>query len=137
LKAFVDTNILVYSLGVDPRVARAREVIEAMPVISAQVLNEFVNVAQRKMKLTWAEIDEALADFTDLMPEIMPITLRTHQLGVQIARKHGFHIYDSMIIASASLAGCGILYTEDLSDGALIAGVQIRNPFKSPAPSPL
>ena len=131
MRVFVDTNILVYSLGIDPRVKRAREVVEAMPVASAQVLNEFVNVAKRTMKLTWDEIDEALADFKDLMPEIVPVTLQTHQLGVQIARKHGFHIYDSMIIASASLAGCGILYTEDLSDGAVIAGVQIKNPFKS------
>ncbi len=39
-------------------------------------------------------------------------------------------IYDACIVASASLAGCGVLYTEDLADGAVIADVRITNPFK-------
>ncbi len=134
MNPFLDTNILVYSIGIDHRMLRAKQLVLERPVISVQVMNEFVNVAKRKLTLPWPEIEASLQDFTDMVSLIVPLTMNTHRLGVQIARDHQFRIYDSMIIASASIAGCGILYTEDLADGAVIAGVQIRNPFK-PIPS--
>jgi predicted nucleic acid-binding protein len=133
LTSFLDTNVLVYSIGADRRMPRAKELVLSAPSISVQVLNEFVNVARKKLRLSWTEVDEALSDFRDMLPSIVPLTVETHRFGVEISRKHGFHIYDSMIIASAALAGCDILYTEDMADGAVIAGVQIRNPFKLPA----
>ncbi len=137
MRVFFDTNILVYAAGMDAKSVIARELLLRGGIVSVQILNEFINVARKKMLHDWPMVERALSYYRDALDEPVALTDTTHRLGVQIARKHGFHIYDSMIIASASLAGCGILYTEDLSDGALIAGVQIRNPFKSPAPSPL
>lgn len=38
--------------------------------------------------------------------------------------------YDSLIVASALLAKCGTLYSEDLQDGQTIDGrLIVRNPF--------
>jgi predicted nucleic acid-binding protein len=34
-----------------------------------------------------------------------------------------------MIIAAALAANCEVLYSEDLQDGQLIQGMQIKNPF--------
>ncbi len=135
MKVFFDTNILVYAAGDEEKSAVAWEVLHSGGVVSIQVLNEFINVARKKMRQDWPMIETALGYFRDALDEPVSLTGETHQLGVEIARRHGFHIYDSMIIASASLAGCGILYTEDLADGAVIAGVQIRNPFKPSPPA--
>jgi predicted nucleic acid-binding protein len=129
LKFFLDTNVLVYSVGADPKSSSAKALVIEGPVISVQVLNEFINVARRRLRLSWDQIDEALSDFGELIPLVMPLTLETHRLGAHIARKHGLHIYDSMIVASAALAGCGALYTEDLQHGQVIEGVKIVNPF--------
>ncbi len=44
--------------------------------------------------------------------------------------RHGFHIYDALIVAAALEAGCGTLYSEDMQSGQVIAGqLTIRNPF--------
>ncbi len=66
-----------------------------------------------------------------LLIEVAPVTFETHGLARGIAERHQLKIYDACIIASASLAGCKTLYTEDLTDGAVIAGVAIVNPFKN------
>jgi len=36
---------------------------------------------------------------------------------------------DALLLATAGEAGCRIILTEDLADGADLAGVRIRNPF--------
>lgn len=59
-----------------------------------------------------------------------PLTVETHDLGRRIAERHGVAVYDAMIIASALLAGCKALYSENMQDGLLIEGrLRIRNPF--------
>lgn len=51
---FADTNI-VYAYGVDPaKIALAEAIVKAAPVISTQVVNEFHNVARRKLVLDMA-----------------------------------------------------------------------------------
>ena len=128
---FYDTNVLVYAAGVEAKSDIARALLLGGGTVSVQVLNEFVNVARRKMRHDWPMIAGALASYREALDELVPLTTETHHLGVDISARHGFQICDSMIIASAALAGCGILYTEDMADGAVIAGVQIRNPFMS------
>ena len=54
----------------------------------------------------------------------------THDLGVELAERHGFAVYDAMIAAAALEAGCSILFTEDLQDGLRIGRrLRVRNPF--------
>jgi predicted nucleic acid-binding protein len=54
----------------------------------------------------------------------------THDAALRIARRHGFHIYDALVVASALEANCDTLYTEDLQDGQLVEErLNIRNPF--------
>jgi len=55
----------------------------------------------------------------------------THVAAVKIARTHGFHMYDALVVASALAADCETLYTEDLQDGQVIEErLTIRNPSK-------
>lgn len=61
----------------------------------------------------------------------MPVSEETHDLGLQIAETHGLSIYDAMIVASALLAGCKILVSEDMQDGQVFTGkLKVRNPFR-------
>jgi predicted nucleic acid-binding protein len=47
-----------------------------------------------------------------------------------IAERYGLSVWDSMIAASAVLAGCSTLLTEDMQYGQAIEDrLRIRNPF--------
>jgi len=49
--------------------------------------------------------------------------------AVDISILNRLSFWDSLILATAESAHCGILYTADLSSGQIIRGVQIENPF--------
>ena len=52
---------------------------------------------------------------------------------LQIAERHGYTIFDALIIAAALHAGCDILYSEDMQHGMTIARqLRIVDPFRSP-----
>jgi len=54
--SFFDTNVLVYLASGDAAKAdRAEAAIAAGGSISVQILNELINVARRKMKMSWDE----------------------------------------------------------------------------------
>jgi hypothetical protein len=77
----------------------------------------------------FTEIREVLDTAGDVC-SVVPVSKETHTLGPAIAERHGFSIYDSMIVAAALLAGCETLVSEDMQDGQTIEGrLLIRNPF--------
>jgi predicted nucleic acid-binding protein len=131
-KAFFDTNILVYVVGhKDKRTNTAEALLAAGGTISVQVLNELANVYRKKLRMSWDEIDEALAAVRVLCAAPLPLTIDTHDAGRRIAAKYGYSIFDGLIAASALEAECDTLYSEDLQDGQLIEGrLTIRNPFE-------
>jgi predicted nucleic acid-binding protein len=131
-KTFFDTNVLLYLLSEDEAKAdRAEELIANGAVISVQVLNEFAAVASRKLGMSWSEIRDVLGPIRAVC-EIEPITVEIHERGVDIAERNAFSFYDATIVASALLAGCKTLYSEDLQDGQVIENsLTIRNPFAS------
>lgn len=129
-KAFVDTDVLLYLFSGDTvKANRAEDILQGECVISVQVLNEFTNVARRKLGLSWAEIDDILGGITSLY-HAEPLTLETHRLGRQVAERYQLSLYDAMIIASALLADCGSLYSEDMQHGLVVEKrLTIHNPF--------
>ena len=131
-KAFFDTNILIYVVGQkDKRTDTAEALLAAGGNISVQVLNELANVSLKKLRMSWEEIDDALAAIRVLCPSPLPLTIDTHDTGRRIAAKYGYSIFDGLIAASALEAECDTLYSEDLQDGQIIEGrVTIRNPFQ-------
>jgi predicted nucleic acid-binding protein len=133
LSRFFDTNILVYAfLDVEKR-GRALDILSEGGLISVQVLNEFTNVAHRKRRRAWPEIEAALAVIRDWFEDIVPITAATHASAVSLARDHGFAFYDALIVAAALEAGCDTLMSEDLQDGRAIERLKIVNPFAGEA----
>ena len=131
---FFDTNVLVYAFLDVARRTRAVDLIASGGVISAQVLNEFTNVARRKRERDWADIERAVSVIRARFPEIMPLTADTHAAALGLARDHGLGFYDALIVASAIEAECDILYSEDMQHGRSIGGLTIVNPFIESAP---
>ena len=133
-RAFFDSNIFLYAYSLDPCDSLKSSVAAQLlgncyPVISTQVLQEFISNALRKPRLGINEgkIDEFL-DFTaDL--RFQPLS---HTLIVQataLRRRYGFSHWDSTIIAAAHTNGCAILYSEDLQHGFNLDHLTIVNPF--------
>lgn len=130
VKAFLDTNVLIYAFAQnDPRTGTAEALLAVGGVISVQVLNEFVAVATRKLAMPWKEVLESLAAIRTLCLPPIPVTIETHEAALKIVKRHRYHIYDALVVAAAAQAGCDTLYSEDLHHGQVIDGLVIRNPF--------
>ena len=126
---FLDTNVALYSLSDDERKAETVDyLLSKRPVISVQVVNEFINVGQKKMGLSREEI-YALA--VDLMKatKVVALTEETVFSAMRIATRFKFSHWDSLIVATAIQAQCDILHSEDLQHGQKIEGLTIINPF--------
>ncbi len=129
MKAFFDTNVLVYTITPDARGNIARRRLGDGGVVSTQVLNEFVRVARKKLRLEWAIVEAALVELRALFDDVRPVALSTHEFAVSLARRDGFDIYDALILAAAIEAGCETLYSEDFQHGRRFGDLTVVNPF--------
>ena len=134
MRSLLDTNILVYADAADEPTKQARAIslirqqrAAGTAVLSTQVLQEFVNVALRKLRLPPALVRERLAfyrrfDLVPTTPDLLAGALDLHLL-------HSLSFYDALIVQAASSGGCRQLLSEDMQHGAVIGGVRIVNPF--------
>ena len=131
-RCFLDTNVLLYaSLQPDHRSDAARALLARRCWISVQVLNELANVVRRKAGLSWPETHAFLSMVRALLP-VEPMTVEVHDAGLALAERYGLSIYDAMIAASALLAECDRLWSEDMHDGMVIENrLRISNPFRA------
>jgi predicted nucleic acid-binding protein len=130
-KAFLDTNVLVYALAQnDPRSVVAEQLLLAGGSVSVQVLNEFISVTRRKLRLPWPDVLTALSAVRTLCGDPIALDSALHDDGVALAEQHQLGIYDAMIVAAARCAKCDVLYSEDLQDGRRFdRDLRIENPF--------
>jgi predicted nucleic acid-binding protein len=130
MRPFFDTNILLYAVKPgDLRAERARQLLAEGGIVSVQALNEFTNVARRKLGQPWREINKKLGAVRALC-EVRPLTVATHERALVLAERYAYQIYDALHLASALESGCSVMYTEDLQHGQQIEGLTIRNPFE-------
>ena len=129
---FADTNVVLYLLDDGPKADRAEVILGQGPRISVQVLNESLVNCRRKAGLGWEEAAAFLEGVRALCP-VEDLTVQTHDVGRALAERYGFSIYDAMIVASALVAGCTTLWSEDMQDGLMVEGqLRIVNPFTRP-----
>ena len=62
-------------------------------------------MARRKLDKSWEEVRRALDILRVFCPEPVPLTVETHERAVHIAERHGYSIFDSLIVAAAIHAG--------------------------------
>ena len=128
---FLDTNVLVYAFTSDPRAAAAQTLLDRGGIISVQVLNEFANVARRKLAMDWRELRAALAAVRTLCRTIVPLDLAIHEMALRLAERYGATIFDSLVVATALRAECDTLLSEDMQSGIVFDGrLRVVNPFR-------
>lgn len=133
---FVDANVLVYafdsSAGRKQQAAHAR--LERLwednsGCLSVQVLQEFfVTVTKKVAKPLTVEDAKARVREFGAWKVFSPTSDDVlAAIELQVQAKIGFR--DAMIVLAAAESGCDVLWSEDLSDGQVMRGVRIRNPF--------
>ena len=129
---FADTNVLLYLLSADPAKAdRAEALLGERLTVSVQVLNEFANIARRKLSMAWPEIVDVLG-LVRQRCAVRPLTLAVHELALALVQRHALAWYDALIVAAAADAGCSTLFSEDMQEGLRVGkSLTIRNPFVS------
>ena len=137
MRSLLDTNLLVYADSADEPV-KQRLAIDLIKqhraartaVLSTQVLQEFVNVALRKLRLPPALIRARLGFYAGFEMVSATAELMTGALDLHVL--HSFSFYDALILQAAIASGCQQLLSEDMQHGATFGGVRIVNPFSSP-----
>jgi len=121
---------LIYSYSNGSRREVAEDLISGGGTVGVQQVDEFVPVAQRKLRRTWKEILTAIDDIQVLCPDPIPITVETQEVALRICQRYQYGIYDSLVIAAALASSCDVLYSEDLSNRQRIEALTITNPFR-------
>ena len=134
--AFFDTNIFVYAddASVPHKQARAIQLItdyqrRGLSVISLQVLQEYFAAVTRKLG-----VDPEIAQRkVQLLARGRIIRLEADDViaAIELHRLTRISFWDALVVHAARQSGASILYSEDLQQGAILAGVTIVNPFQS------
>ena len=132
-KAFIDTNVLIYSYSIDEplKSAAANRVLDdsSNNIISSQVISELSNILFKKFKLTSEEIENVILEVDNLLP-IVGFDITTQVKAIRLKNKYKLQFYDSLIIATALENGCNILFSEDMQHLQVIDNtLTIINPF--------
>ena len=136
VKAFVDTNVLVYAHDQAPgtKQNRARRLVEELwregtGTLSVQVLQElYVNVQRKALSpVSDEEARKLVEDYLAWNPVVNdgPAVLSAIALG----QRHQLSFWDALVVVAANRAGASVLYTEDLNDGQRFGELQVVNPF--------
>lgn len=139
----IDANVLVYNH--DPRepvkTERAHAVLgelsrRRMALIPVQALAEFSSVCIAKLGFESEVVREQVEDLVAGAPTL-PLTANTVMTALRGVASHHLSYYDAQIWAAARLNGIEVILSEDFSDGRVIEGVTIVDPFRMDDPSVL
>ena len=129
-----DTNVFIYlhDEAEPAKRAIARQVLQGLIArdvsIALQVVGEVQNVLRRRLKVPpWLAAQEArnlLESF-----DTFPASREASFLALAEAAAGRSSYWDALLVASAREAGCHVLLSEDMTDGAHVLGVRIVNPF--------
>jgi predicted nucleic acid-binding protein len=137
---FVDTNVLLYAISRDPeeqdKAKRANEILAARDLaVSVQVLQEFYVQATRVSRRDPITHEQAVDLIESFMRfPIVPITAELMLAAFSTCRRFRISYWDAAILEAGRALGCGVVLSEDLSDGEDYAGVRVENPFRASRP---
>ena len=138
--AFVDTNVLLYTIDEDPASASKRQRAQQLILTekwgwSVQVAAEFfVNATSAKRPFRLSRADAAaLVEAWFAFPTI-EITPALFRVAVDVQQRFQLSYWDAAIVAAAKDLDCRTLYSEDLNDGQVYDGVAVVNQFVERTP---
>lgn len=133
---FADTNLIVYALDPAEIEKRAyirdfltRIITDHTLVLSPQSLNECYRVVTEKRKLMPRSDAQRLIATLQRF-STAPYDFHVTQHAWQIQDRHRYGWWDSMLLASASLADCEFFLSEDMRHEQEVGSMTIVSPFK-------
>lgn len=101
-------------------------------MVSTQVLHEYAAAALKKLMLA----DDVVLARIELFSrfEVVAASVTALKAALALRALHRLSFWDSLIVQAARDAGCAVLLSEDLAEGATLAGVTIVNPFADNPP---
>ena len=139
VRAFVDTNIWVYTVdAADPEKRRLALAVVGPGsgyelVLSTQVLAEFYAVVTRRLATPLSPAQaRALAAQMASLP-VVSVDAALVLAAIEASDAWGISSWDAVIVRAAEIAGCPVLLSEDLADGALYGSVRVVNPLRDAA----
>lgn len=132
----LDTILLVYA--VDRTAGWKHELsmeivdraVECDCTLTIQALAEFFAAVTRKGLVPKAEAAAQVEDWLELFPTTAADDVAlTFALASTKTGRFGF--WDALLLATAHVAGCSVVLTEDLHDGAALEGIVVRHPFRA------
>jgi predicted nucleic acid-binding protein len=132
---FVDTNILLYSLDLEPanagKTAIATEILTRSDLaLSVQVLQEFYVQATHVRRPDALPHDMAARLIQKwLRFRIQETTVAVLQSALALKDRYQISYWDAAILAAAKSARCLQLLSEDLNHGQDYDGITVINPF--------
>jgi predicted nucleic acid-binding protein len=131
---FVDTNILIYAGSAHPQDVAKRTV--ALGILhrtdigfSAQVLQEYYEVAYRKRRLALSQHEALTAVRALALRPVVAITADLVLRAAILSDRFQISYWDAAIVAAALELGCQTLYSEDLNHQQNYDGLTVVNPF--------
>ncbi len=132
---FLDTNVLVYAIERGgPRQERSAVALALARrqnvCLSTQVLGEFYRAVTSRRRAAPLSHDEAVA-WVQLWKrhDVHAITVPHVDMALELSGRYRIGYYDALIVGAAHLAGCAVVFSEDLNDGQDYGGVRVENPF--------
>jgi predicted nucleic acid-binding protein len=133
-KVLLDTNLWVYFYSKDPleKHQRVEAILKTHPQliqISTQVLGELFHVLIRKKFTSETDAVAIVSWLINSFP-ILPIESANVLQAMEVKQKYGYSYWDSLVLATALLHNCSIVYSEDMHHNQLInTTLRIINPF--------
>ncbi|MFO1047197.1 MAG: PIN domain-containing protein [Geminicoccaceae bacterium] len=131
----LDTNVLVYTVDSQnaEKCRRAQELVRltvatARGLVALQTVGEFYAAVTRRGLQSRDAAAQQARDWLRLFPVVEARFVDVDDALASAAAGRTSY-WDGMLLATLRRAGCVALLTEDMQDGAVHAGVTIRNPF--------
>jgi predicted nucleic acid-binding protein len=134
----LDANVLVYALDTADaaRHRRAVDIVAAAIgrhcILALQTLAEFYHAAARKRIAPARDVARKVEEMATVFPIVVadPAALR-RALPLAAAARNS--IWDALLLATLEQAGCTLLLSEDMGDGAKFGRLTVLNPFRGAA----
>lgn len=130
-KFALDTNVLIYLHDASDSTKRDRaiELMAQSPIISGQVVSEYINVLRRILNLPKNDLLKEVLLWLSLS-EVVPVDIKTLKLAKRLISRYNFQIFDAIIVSTSIESDCDFLYSEDMQHNLKVDNkLTIVNPF--------
>lgn len=134
----LDTNVLIYAIeaGGGEKAVRAEAIVRRAVatrrcLLTVQNIGEFHAACVRRRHAPPQAAATRAAGFGDLFATAAA-GMDEARLALSEAAAGRFSYWDALLLATLGRAGCSVLLSEDMADGAVLAGVTVRDPFAGP-----